>query len=216
MVGTARVIRKVAQLVEAAFAGERGSHDWDHTLRVHDLCLAIAKREGGDTGVLRLAAYLHDIGRTRRFGRGAGGHAARGARAARGILARMNIDAGVVDAVVHCIATHRFRGTALPESPEAKVLFDADKLDSIGAVGIGRAFLFAGENGAKVHNRPGVDVEKTRALSVEDTAYREYLVKLRHVKDRLFTREGRRLARRRHLFMVRFFAQIEAEVRGTA
>ena len=208
------IITSVERLVRRAFTGERGSHDWDHTLRVHDLCLAIARKEGGDLRVLRLAVYLHDIGRTRRYGRGAGGHAARGARAARRILTRMNVDQSAVDAVVHCIATHRFRGDARPESLEAKVIFDADKLDSIGAIGIGRAFLFAGENGAKVHNRPGVDVTRTRALSKEDTAYREYLVKLRHVRGRLCTREGRRLARGRHAFMKRFFAQIEAEVRG--
>jgi uncharacterized protein len=208
------LIARAATIACDAFAGERGSHDWDHTLRVHDLCLAIAKKEGGDLSVLRLAAYLHDIGRTRRYSRGEGGHAARGARAARRVLARLGADAATIDAVAHCITTHRFRGSAPPDSREAKALFDADKLDSIGAIGIGRAFLFAGENGAKVHNRPGVDVERTRALSKEDTAYREYMVKLQHIKDRLFTKEGRRLARGRHAFMKRFFLQIEAEVRG--
>jgi uncharacterized protein len=209
-----RTIARAAAIARDTFAGERGSHDWDHTLRVHDLCLAIARREGGGREVIRLSAYLHDIGRTRRFGRGNGGHAVRGARAARTILSGLRVDPSVIDRVVHCIATHRFRGDAQPETIEAKVLFDADKLDSIGAIGIGRAFVFAGENGAKVHNLPGVAVEKTEALSVEDTAYREYLVKLRHVKGRLFTREGRRLARQRHRFMEAFFAQIEAEVRG--
>ena len=96
---------------------------------------------------------------------------------------------------------------------EARVLFDADKLDSIGAVGIGRAFLFAGEVGARLHDKD-VDVGKTKPYTREDTAYREYLVKLRLVKDRMTTREGRRLAAGRHKFMAAFFDRIDKETDG--
>ncbi len=101
----------------------------------------------------------------------------------------------------------------MPKSLEAKILFDADKLDSIGAVGIGRAFLFAGEVGAKLHNGHQ-DLSKTVSYSREDTAYREFQVKLRKIKDRLLTPSGRKLAEGRHRFMVRFFERLDAEVKG--
>ena len=93
------------------------------------------------------------------------------------------------------------------------MLFDADKLDSIGATGIGRAFLFAGEIGARLHDS-NVDPARTKPYTADDTAYREYLVKLKRIKDRIFTAEGRRIAESRHRFMVRFFDRLNKETEG--
>ena len=95
-------------------------------------------------------------------------------------------------------------------------LFDADKLDSIGAIGIGRAFLFAGEIGSKVHNDKKTieNIKETKAYSKEDTAYREYILKLVNIKDLLFTNEGKRIAKERHDFMVEFFNRLNREVDG--
>ncbi len=208
------VLEAVEHEARACFRSARGSHDWDHTQRVLKLSLRIGKREGADLAVLRLAALLHDIGREeedRSGGRTC--HGAAGAVLARPILARHAVDAATIRAVTHAIRTHRFRRRAVPKTLEAKVLFDADKLDSIGAIGIGRAFLFAGEVGARLHD-PGVDVRKTKPYTKDDTAYREYLVKLGRVKDRIFTREGRRIAAERHRFMAAFFERLNKETEG--
>ncbi len=129
------------------------------------------------------------------------------------ILKKHGVDHDTIARISHCIAAHRYRGRHRPESLEAKILFDADKLDSIGAVGIGRAFLFAGEVGARLHD-PSVDVEKTKPYTRDDTAYREFLVKLNRVKDRMFTREGKRIARERHRFMAAFFDRLNKETCG--
>jgi uncharacterized protein len=201
---------------KASFGGARGSHDWDHTERVLGLCLRIGRKEKADLEVLRLAAVLHDIGREeedRSGGRLC--HGARGAALAAKILARHGVDGETIARVTHCIEAHRFRGRRLPLTLEARVLFDADKLDSIGAVGIGRAFLFAGEVGARLHD-PAVDIARTKPYTRDDTAYREFLVKLRRIKDRMFTLEGRRIARARHTFMVGFFCRLNRESRGRA
>jgi uncharacterized protein len=97
---------------------------------------------------------------------------------------------------------------------EAKILYDADKLDSIGAVGIGRAFLFAGQMGAKLHNDRDVDILDCKPYSKEDTAYREFKFKMSKIKDRMLTLEGRRLAEERHVFMEVFFERLEKETKG--
>ncbi len=196
------------------FQNARGSHDWDHTERVSKLCLRIGRKEKADPDVLRLAAILHDIGREeedRSNGRVC--HGEKGAALAKKIMEKHRIKSEMAEQVIHCIETHRFRKKRLPQSLEAKILFDADKLDSIGAVGIGRAFLFAGEVGARLHN-PGINLRKTKPYTRDDTAYREFMVKLCKIKSCLFTREGRRIARDRHRFMTGFFDRLNKETQG--
>jgi uncharacterized protein len=210
----AALVSRIEEEARAFFRSARGSHDWDHTQRVFRLCLRIGRKEKADLRILELAALLHDVGRgeeDRSSGRICHGRA--GAALARGILERHGLDRASVRAVVHCIRTHRFRKRAVPRTLEARILFDADKLDSIGAVGVGRAFLFAGEVGARLHDK-AIDVRKTKPYTREDTAYREYLVKLGRVKDRMTTREGKRIAVERHRFMAAFFDRLNKETDG--
>ena len=211
---TPALVSQIRDEAGAFFRSARGSHDWDHTERVIKLSLRIGRKERADLGILELAAVLHDIGREeedRSHGRVC--HGRSGAARAREILVRRGCDPATVKAVVHCIRTHRFRRGGAPRTLEARVLFDADKLDSIGAVGVGRAFLFAGEIGARLHDRT-IDVRKTEPYTREDTAYREYLVKLSRVRDRMTTEEGRRIASGRHRFMAAFFARLNKETDG--
>jgi len=196
------------------FAAARSSHDWDHTERVYRLCMHIGQVEAADLEVLAVAAYLHDVGRSYEDeSKGAICHAAKGAQIASTLLATYPLSDEKKRAIVHCIESHRFRGIHAPESLEARTLFDADKLDSIGAIGIGRAFLFAGEVGAKLHN-PEADLHNTRPYTEEDTGYREFKLKLSKIKDRMLTAEGRRIAEERHAFMEGFFQRLQEEYEG--
>lgn len=193
---------------------ENGCHDLDHSRRVHRLALAIAKRMPARSDIVAAAAILHDIGRPdETASRGAICHAARSAELAEPILTGLGFSRADIAAIQHAIATHRYRGDARPESLEARILFDADKLDSIGATGIGRAFLFAGQFGARLHN-PDCDLAETRSYSREDTAWREFNVKLRRVKDRMLTPVGRQMAIDRHHFMEVFFDRLTREING--
>lgn len=208
------MVNKIRCKAKELLEDTRGSHDWEHTMRVERLARHIAKIESADLEIITLAAYLHDVGRMyedRSHGKIC--HAEKSAKIARDLLTKENLSSGKIEQVLHCIKAHRFRGKIQPETKEAKVLFDADKLDSIGAVGIGRAFQFAAEIGAKLHN-PDVEIEKTESYSKEDTAYREFMVKLRKIKSRMLTTEGRRLAKERHKFMVAFFERLNQEVKG--
>jgi uncharacterized protein len=209
------ILEQIRNEAKMYYAGAQGSHDLDHVNRVYNNCLKIGTKEGADLDVLKIAAVLHDIGRQKETeSQGRICHAEYGAQLAREILAKFNFDKKVIENVCHAIETHRYRNEKLPQTLEAKVLFDSDKLDSIGTVGIGRAFLFAGEIKAKLHNDKDVEIEKTQAYTKEDTAYREFILKLKFIKDKMLTNEGRRLAENRHDYMVAFFDRLNKEVEG--
>lgn len=207
-------LKDIVEYAKTSFAAARGSHDWDHTERVYRLCMHIGRAEGADSEVLAVAAFLHDVGRSYEDkSKGTICHAEKGAEIAKTLLVNYPLSDEKKQNIVHCIGSHRFRGNNAPETLEAKTLFDADKLDSIGAIGIGRAFLFAGEVGAKLHN-PQADLHNTRPYTEEDTGYREFKLKLSKIKDRMLTAEGKRLAEERHAFMEGFFERLQQEYEG--
>jgi uncharacterized protein len=212
--GEAKLVEQIARQAEALFAAAQGSHDWEHTLRVRRLAERIARAEGADPTVVTIAACLHDIGRLKeeRLINGRC-HAQKGAEMALSLVAKLPLTASRRENILHSIRCHRFRGEDVPTTIEAKVLFDADKLDAIGAIGVARAYLFAGEQGAKLHN-PDLDPAAAAAYSEEDTGYREYCVKLVKIKARMLTDEGRRLAAGRHAFMKAFFNRFLQEYSG--
>lgn len=195
---------------------EGGSHGPDHTDRVFQMAMAIGKAMQARLDILAPAALLHDIGRNQESKtKGRICHADKGAEMAEPILRQLAFMQPDIDKICHCIRAHRFRSTTRPESLEACILFDADKLDSIGAIGIGRAFLFAGQIGSRLHN-PEADPEDTDSYSTEDTAYREFQVKMSRVKGLMLTPIGQQLALKRHQFMETFFAEINQEIYGIA
>jgi uncharacterized protein len=208
---------QLAERVREVLCASPACHDWDHTQRVLNLARRLARLEGANPTVVAFAAVLHDIGRPDELAdQGRTCHAHHGAEIAGRLLGDVGIaDDVFIAAVVDCVRTHRYRRRqgGRPASIEAAVVFDADKLDSIGAVGIGRAFHFAGRIGARLHNSRNAAMNSA-SYSRDDSAYREYLVKLRHVRDRLLTAEGRRIAARRHDFMVQFFDRICLEANG--
>ena len=207
-------IEEIRAFARKCFSNARVSHDWEHTLRVYDLCIHIGRVEGADLEVVRISAVLHDVGRPEQdASKGTVCHAEKGAKMAQALLKSYSTSQRRKDHIIHCIRSHRFRGDCEPETLEAKVLFDADKLDSIGAIGIGRAFQFAGEVGAKFHN-PSVSPEETSPYTEEDTGYREFRLKLSRIRDRIYTAEGRRIARGRHAFMEMFFERFLQEHEG--
>ena len=208
-------INLVKEEIIKDFYSTSGSHDWDHTERVYNMCLHIGKKENANMLVLELAALLHDIGRGEQDkSKGTLCHAEVGAKRTPKILEKHGFDKKTIDSIVHCISTHRFRKGNAPESLEAKILFDADKLDSIGAIGIARAIYFSAEHGAKVHNHNHKNIHNTVEYSKDDTAFREFNVKLKKVKDKMLTSEGKNIARHRHKYMEKFFEELNKEVDG--
>ncbi|MDD3678770.1 MAG: HD domain-containing protein [Patescibacteria group bacterium] len=210
------LLDKIREEAKSYFDNSRGSHGWDHVERVYNLAVHIGKKEGADLFVIKLSALLHDIAREKQDrARGAICHAEEGARVAKDILNKYKVKKSITENVVHSIAAHRFRGSVVPQTIEAKILRDADKLDGTGAVGLGRAFMFAGEVGSKLHNpeiarEPLID----RSYTEDDTAYQEYLFKLKKTGRLMETKEGKKIAKERIKVMADFFDTLNREYRG--
>ncbi len=202
------------------YEGADSVHDFDHVMRVYILAEKLGAAEGADLAVVRQATLLHDACRGNDNNKDSGfvadlppetDHALLAAHFARQILADEPTD--FVEAVTHAIAAHRYRNAITPATIEAKVLFDADKLDAIGAVGVARAFAFVGAYSMPLwgevspNYQPGVSGEK-------HTPNHEYVFKLNKIRDIMTTASGRRMAEERHRFMVQFFERMAAEVRG--
>jgi uncharacterized protein len=123
-----------------------------------------------------------------------------------------------VDAVAVAIASHRFRKSVEPPTLEAKVLYDADKLDAIGAIGVARSYAIAGRLGQRLWS-PWAEGKQLNAdtndiYNSEHTPVREFKVKLGRLKESLYTETARAIAEGRHHYMADFFARLEQEVSG--
>ncbi|NDJ34371.1 MAG: HD domain-containing protein [Chloroflexi bacterium] len=178
-------------------------HDISHVERVLALAERIAAAEGADRMVVRTAVLLHDVSRAE------ADHEASAVAFAREYLA--GHDVHFVNRVVHAIEAHRFSGGPAPQTLEAQVVFDADKLDAIGAVGAARAFAFAGKHGTALWKPvAGEPTAADRIIS----AHHEYRYKLVRIKERLHTMTARQIAEERHKFMAAFFEQMAREISG--
>ena len=192
------------------------AHDFNHVLRVTVMAEHLARVEGADMEVVHAAALLHDISRAEEDHSGQGDHAEMAAERARKILIERGVRTERADAVAHAIAAHRYRGSIQPRTLEAKILFDADKLDSIGAVGIARAYAMAGSLNQQLWSEPREDGIATRDQHGDSkhTPVAEFMVKLRHVHSRVHTATARKIAQERHDYMSQFFERLGCEMRG--
>ena len=202
------------------YTGEDAAHDFEHVLRVLHLAERIGKAEGADMEVLRAAVLLHDIARVAED-QGGPCHATAAAERARTILAAH--PPHKVEAVAHAIASHRFRNSAVPQTLEAKILYDADKLDAIGAIGVARAYAIAGQHGQRLwaavprgYSRRALQDARGDVADAQHTPLHEFVYKLSQLKDSLFTDTARAIALGRHQYMVDFFARLEQEIKGQA
>jgi len=180
------------------------AHDADHVYRVLYSALDIARTEPeADTDVLIAACLLHDICRIDQFADPAVCHARAGAILAQKWLAEQGYPENFTHHVGECIRTHRFRSSDLPASLEAKILFDADKIDVCGAMGIARTLMYKGRLGHSLDNPED-----------ENNFEREYHYKLEKQYDRFFTNRGKEIAFSRRQAAVSFFNSLMEELKA--
>lgn len=197
------------------------AHDMDHVARTMVLAETLQMREGGDLATILAAVALHDIGQERERREG-GDHAAIGAEMASELLIGTCFSQRAIPAVRQAIYEHRTTGAFKSQSLEGRIVYDADKLDSLGAVGIARLYCMTGLLGQKVYAptpdhllRP-VDPAVLRELRKSRTysSSIEYDLLLADLPNRLLTSTGRALARERHGYMRAFFDRLRQEVQG--
>lgn len=186
-------IERIIAYVQTVFE-ESGSHGFDHTLRVTRLCERLGEDEGADMRVVLPAALLHDIGRPLEEKQGIA-HEKAGALIAEEFLRSIGYEEALIPKITHAIRTHRYRSESRPETLEAMVLSDADKLDAMGAIGIARTFMQAGEQKGTMSN--AID------------HIHEKLLKL---KGLMYTRGARGIAEERHTVLNDFLMAFEAEL----
>jgi len=201
----------------AWYAGVDAVHDFSHVERVYRMAERIGRAEGADLEIVRAAALLHDAQGTTPGAEVRANHHHSSAEFATEVLAAEGWPVERIAAVQHCIRAHRYRDNREPPATlEAKVLFDADKLDVLGAIGVARAVAYATLAGEPVYTRPSARFLQSgeKEPGEPHSSYHEYLFKLSKIKDRLFTPTARSIAEGRHVYLKQYYEQLQAELDG--
>ncbi len=184
-------------LIPHASAGDDGSHDLAHIARVFKNAMRIHQHEGGDGRVLAAAVLLHDSVAVEKNSPLRNQASRLAAEKAAGILGEMGWSDTEIDAVSHAILTHSFSANLEPQTIEAKILQDADRLDAIGMIGAARCFYIAGRMGSALYD-PADPLAKHRPLDDRTFAIDHFETKLFKLADGFKTQAGRQAANERH------------------
>jgi uncharacterized protein len=197
------------------------AHDYDHLVRVIALAETIQAHEGGDLPIIWAAVAFHDIGQERERVYG-GDHALIGADIAREILTGTEFPQASIPAVQQAIREHRITGGLVPQTLEGRILYDADKIDCLGAIGIGRLYCITGKYNQKVYAPVPPEVsEPVDPITIRTLRRRpdyspsvEFQLLFGNLPDRMTTPTGQALAHERYEYMEGFFKRLRQEIEG--
>jgi len=203
------------------------AHNFDHAMRVYNMAVRLAEKEDVDMEVVKLGALLHDIAGKKELDDSAGktDHALEGAKVAGSILKKLGCPEKKTRHIQDCIVSHRYRTNNKPETLEAKIIFDADKLETVGAIGAARAFVWVGRNGAHIYKK--MDIKKYAKENLEagnimgkikdKTRHSPQLnweTKDKHILKFLYTKKAKKIAKERMRVITVFFKRLEEEIKG--
>ncbi|MBW2984637.1 HD domain-containing protein [Candidatus Woesearchaeota archaeon] len=190
-------------------------HEFDHTERVYKLAVRIAKEENADLDVIKAAALLHDVGRHKEDPEKGICHAEESAKIAPEILKSINFPEEKVSKVVHAIKVHRYSKQLKAETKEAEILQDADRLDALGAIVIGRVFARGGSKHRPIHD-PGIEPEKEYNVKTKaKTSMSHFYQKILKIKPETFkTKLAQKIAKERYAYVKDFVERFEKEWKG--
>ncbi|WP_321287663.1 HD domain-containing protein [uncultured Sunxiuqinia sp.] len=202
-------IQETARYIQQQFEHDASGHDWWHIYRVWQLSKMISEYEGGDLFIIEMAALLHDLDDWKL--------SAENGTKASDWMNKIGIDYDTSDQIQTIIGEVSFKGAGVeadPNSLEAKIIQDADRLDAMGAIGIARTFAFGGHKNRLIYDptiKPEVhrsfsDYKKSAAPTIN-----HFYEKLLLLKDRINTDTGRKLALQRHQFMEQYLEHFFSE-----
>lgn len=199
------VIAQTAAHVKALCEHDTTGHDWHHIERVWRMAKHLANTEQCNVFVVECAALLHDVEDWKISGSEDASEIH-----ARAWLQQIGVDERDIEQIVACISTVTYKGAHVattPTSTEAACVQDADRLDAIGAIGIGRAFAYGGAKNRSMHNgSTSVTLHDSfeQYQQARSTTIHHFYEKLLLLKDRMNTPEAKRIAAKRHEFLELF------------
>jgi uncharacterized protein len=208
------MIDKTEEFVKEKLKNDSSGHDWYHIYRVKKLAESIAEQEGADYFICVMAALLHDIADEK-----IAGSEEKGVQEVKQWLESLSVENEYITHILNIISTMSFKGGIQSgmNSLEGKVVQDADRLDAIGAIGIGRTFAYSGAKGQLMYD-PEIPVRekmtKDEYRNEKSTAVNHFYEKLLKLKDTMNTSYAKKLADERHAFLESFLDQFFSEWEG--
>lgn len=221
------IIKKTELFVKQTLGKDSTGHDWWHIHRVRNLAKRIARHEGADIFIVELAALLHDIGDYKFFQ----GDEEAGTAKVREWLSSLEISPSLIDKIVEITSQISFMHT-LPDKgkgrgkknsviltlpKELMSVTDADRLDAMGAIGIARAFTYGGFFNRPIYDpaiKPSKSITKEEYKTTEAPSINHFYEKLLKLKDMMYTKLGRKMAKKRHRFLNLYLKQFFKEWKG--
>jgi uncharacterized protein len=214
-----KILNQLEREIKVLFQKESSGHDIYHLKRTLNNALSIQKKEGGDRLVIAVAAFLHNIHRIIQNETGKFCSPKDSLPKIKSILDKISLKDEQKKKILHCIEFHEEydfskKGKTVRDI-ETLILQDADNLDAIGAVGIGRTFAFGGANGLtmwipeKPFDRQTYDESKNDPSTIH-----HFYSKLLKLKNNMNTETGREAAKGRHEFMKSFLGEFFNEWKG--
>jgi len=192
------------------------AHDPEHIFRVLYLSLNIASKmtEKINFDVLIASCLLHDIGREQQYKNHNKCHAKTGGKMAKKFLLKNGWSEKDSEHVKNCISSHRFRGNNIPRTIEAKILFDSDKLDAAGCLGIARTLMYEGVVGDNLYEIKNDKICFGENKNDKDTFLKEYNFKLKNLYDNFYTKEAVEMAENQKECAKLFYNNLTDQIKG--
>lgn len=211
-----KIIDATVKYAEEKLSGESSGHDWWHVYRVWKMAKNIGAKENADLFVVELAALLHDIADYKMHG----GDDTVGQKVAREWLEKQLVDEDIILHVCEIIKEASFKGANVEtkiKTIEGKVVQDADRLDAIGAIGIGRTFAYGGNKGREMYNpkiKPELHNSFEQYKNNNSPTLNHFYEKLLLLKDLMNTETAKDIANKRHRIMEEFLEEFLGEWEG--
>lgn len=207
------IIQNTIAFVKDQLKDAEAGHNWSHIERVWKLSKKIAEIEGGNLKIVELSALLHDIADPK-FHNGDENLAL---EISRNFLETQSVSEEEIEAILYIIKNISFKNRGDFQgkpSKELQIVQDADRLDAIGAIGIARTFHFGGFKNNPIYDpeiKPNLEMTKEEYKKSEGTTINHFYEKLLLLKDLMNTETGRKIAEKRHQFMLQFLEQFYSE-----
>lgn len=203
-------IEKLRPSVMDLFKSDSSGHDISHLERTMRLALHIQEKEGGDRIIIGISAFLHDIHRIMQNQVGHFVSPKDSLETVRKILSNVDLTEEQVNKICYCIEYHEeynWNGNNVSDL-NALILQDADNLDAIGAIGVGRAFVYGGAHNIEMYN-DNIKLNENNDYSEEtgdnESTIHHFYHKLFKLKENMNTKTAKVIAEERTEFM-RYFA----------